>query len=273
MARSYGKTMLIYDGPSLLDGEPIIVVAVPDYSKKVGTMLLTWIILRDVDPRSAAYDGRDESICGGCVFRAKKPIVLRGGSQLDRDHAQRYQRACYVRPHLEPWIIWTKYHDDEYPDMTAIPEWGGIQWRRQVNPTRMPVRIGSYGDPAVVPVRIWKTLVATADRYTGYTHMWDSNEVDPELKKYCMASVDDVFERERAQDKGWRTFLVTKADEKGLEPRESVLMAVNDDILCPASNLGGSKTTCDKCRLCQGTTVACEKSIWIPAHGPGKEFV
>lgn len=272
--------MLIYNGPSLLDGEPIIVVTVPDYSKKVGTMLLSWIILRDVDPRVAAYDGRDESICGACPLRAKEPFAgAVSGFASPQTQTAVTKRACYVRPHLEPWVIWTKYHDDEYPDVSGImwaadlssDEWG--RWRKKINPTRMPVRIGSYGDPAAVPTYVWKNLTATADRYTGYSHMWDDPRTDPELKKYCMASVDDVFERERAQDKGWRTFLVTKADEQGLEPRESVLMAVNDDILCPASNLGGSKTTCDKCRLCMGTKVGCEKSIWIPAHGPGKEFV
>lgn len=258
--------MLIYDGPSLLDGEPIIVIAVPDYSKKVGTMLLTWIILRDVDPRVAAYDGRDESICGSCPLRAKNQFDPLLGDLSPKSLTAVTKRACYVRPHLEPWVVWTKYHDDEYPDMTG--GWSST-WQKQVNPTRMPVRIGSYGDPAVVPTIVWENLVTTADRFTGYTHLWDSNEVDPELKRYCMASVDSLEEREKAQDKGWRTFLVVPNDFAGM----AITRAAIDDILCPASNLGGSKTTCDKCRLCMGTEVGCEKSIWIPAHGPGKEFV
>lgn len=260
--------MLIYDGLSLLDDEPIIVVAIPEYSKKIGTMLCTWIILRDVDPREAAYDGRDESICGGCVFRAKNAEEIYAGRPQDlvsNDIAVLAQRACYVRPHLEPWIVWTKYHDDEYPDATGLPGIcaGTHAWRRRVNPARLPVRIGSYGDPAAVPIEVWRELVATADRYTGYSHLWDDPRTDPALKKYCMASVDNLEQRDRAQAAGWRTFLVV-AEGGTLPP---------DDIICPASKAGGSRTTCDRCRLCMATSIGCEKSISIFAHGPGKEFV
>lgn len=264
--------MLIYDGPSLLDGQPIIVVAIPDYSKKVGQMLLTWIILRDVDPRVAAYNGADASICGDCKYRARETV--------DHDTYDAWsmrpdvgERACYVRPHLEPWIVWTKFHDDEYPDATR----GKGTWKKRVNPHRLPVRLGSYGDPAAVPYGVWARLVDTADRYTGYTHMWDRPDIDLKLQRLCMASVDSFEERDRAQAAGWRTFLVVPEadanhmaslnewydDTRGYHP---------PDILCPASKLGGGKTTCDRCRLCMGNGINA-RSIWIPAHGPGKQFV
>lgn len=235
--------MVIYDGPSLYDGEPIIVVAVPDWNKKTGLMLSTWILLRDVHPSLAAGDEqRDASICGSCKYR------------YDPETGE---RLCYVRVGWEPAMVWEKYHDGEYRH-------GGPN---EANPWKLPVRLGSYGDPAVVPVSIWKSLVTTVDdprQHTGYTHLWDDpsmliqSNIAEGLRELCMASVDDLDERERAQRAGWRTFMVAAPGE---------LRDQLHDVLCPASGLGGRKTTCANCVLCSGNTVAAS-SIWIPAHGP-----
>lgn len=226
--------MLIYDGPSLYDGEPIIVLAHPDHNRKTGTMLSTWVLLRDRPPEDAGYDGGDSSICGSCRYR------------WDGE-----RRRCYVRLHREPAMLWDKYRDGEYELATDF---------QRVNPLRMPVRIGSYGDPAAVPTSVWAALAATATRWTGYTHLWRWSGVDPELRHYCMASVDSLEERSEAQDRGWRTFLVLPEGEQGPER----------DILCPASKLAGRRTTCDCCRLCMGLGIGIDRSIWIPLHGPGK---
>jgi hypothetical protein len=34
------------------------------------------------------------------------------------------------------------------------------------------VRLGSYGDPAAVPVWVWQAVMKQADGGTGYTHQW-----------------------------------------------------------------------------------------------------
>ena len=46
------------------------------------------------------------------------------------------------------------------------------------------IRLGSYGDPAAVPIEIWDNLCSVAANYTGYTHQWAT--CDPNLKNYCM---------------------------------------------------------------------------------------
>ena len=45
------------------------------------------------------------------------------------------------------------------------------------------------------------------------------------------------------------------------------------EILCPASEEAGKKTSCIKCGLCAGTTTKSKKSIAIVAHGNGSKYV
>lgn len=251
--------MILYQGPSLYDNAPIVVIAQPSWNRKTGTMLGTWILRSDVEPSQAAADGRDSSICGDCKYRAQKPVLTNGVKSDWWD----IRRACYVRTDWDSDVLYKRLHDNEFKDYSPptdllYDEWE--QWAKKVNPYHLPVRIGSYGDPAVIPIGVWGSLVATADRFTGYTHLYEGKSCSPELKKYCMASVDSLEERERAQAAGWRTFHVSHNVAK-------------DDIPCPAAKEQGNKTTCDQCRLCMGTTIQCVKSISICPHGPGKELI
>lgn len=238
--------MIIYRGPSLLDGSPIVVIAQPSWNKKTGHMLGTWIIREDVIPSKAAYNGQDATICGDCKYRAQVDPIT-GDSE----------RPCYVRVDWDSDVLYKRMLDDEFPLVDPYDE-------RTINPYRMPVRIGSYGDPAVVPIHVWRQLVTTADSFTGYTHLWRRDDlVLDELKEFCMASVDSLEERDEAQAAGWRTFYVSAA---GAPDGDA-------DILCPASKEGGRKTTCENCVLCMGGTSKSPKSVWIPAHGPGKHLI
>jgi len=244
--------MILYEGESLIDGEPIVAIARPGGNIKIGRMLCTWILLQDVPPHKAAFDGRDESICGGCRYRAN----LETG-----------ERTCYVRTHLEPRTIWEAYKRGIY--MYADENWdycyAAKAWKYL---GELSVRVGSYGDPAAVPTRVWEELIHHADRWTGYTHIWRT--ADPDLRRICMASVDTLEERREAQDAGWRTFFVVP--HTFTKTYSAIESKLKKNILCPASIEAGRKTTCDKCRLCMGTGVGeTVKSIWIPAHGPGKE--
>ena len=73
------RGFVFYDGPSVLDGAPIVGIAVYRSSNvKTGDMVQTYILRADVDPVSALMSGADESICGDCVHRP-----IKGG-------------ACYV---------------------------------------------------------------------------------------------------------------------------------------------------------------------------------
>ena len=61
---------VFYDGPSLIDGAPIVAIAVLESENgKTGDMVQTYILRADVDPVSALRTGEDASICGDCVHR------------------------------------------------------------------------------------------------------------------------------------------------------------------------------------------------------------
>ena len=59
------KAGVIYDGPSLIDGQPIVAIATySDRNTKTGQVLQTYILCKDIDPRLASKKGLDVSICG-----------------------------------------------------------------------------------------------------------------------------------------------------------------------------------------------------------------
>ena len=56
---------VIYRGPSLLDGAPIVAIATMQTSnRKTGNMVQTWILREDVSPVEASKAGADASVCG-----------------------------------------------------------------------------------------------------------------------------------------------------------------------------------------------------------------
>ena len=64
------KSAIIYRGPSLLDGAPIVVIAIDSArNTKTGRMVQTYILRADMDPREANKTGADFSICGTCPHR------------------------------------------------------------------------------------------------------------------------------------------------------------------------------------------------------------
>ena len=122
--------------------------------------------------------------------------------------------------------------------------------------TQRNVRAGAYGDPATVPIAVWRALYgdgfdwSTGTRGAGYTHMWKTCLAEYAL--YCMASVDTVDEQLQATAMDWRTYRVD-VDGDGLQTGE---------IMCPEYTTGG-KVTCDNCLLCGGNRIA-SKNIVIP---------
>lgn len=236
---------VIYRGPSQLDGKPIIVVVTglrsSSANEKTGNMLQTWILREDIAPHVAIKTGDDASICGSCPHR--------GAATGDKAVG----RTCYVQVHNAPRSVYAAYHRGIYPMAEDIAEVG----RGRL------VRIGSYGDPAAVPVEVWKKLTRYASGWTGYTHQWFGMppELAEEFQPLCMASVDSEEEATQAKTLGWRTFRVAQSGaiaDKTLE------------VLCPASEEAGRKSSCENCRLCMGTTSKARKSVMIPVHGFGK---
>src|SRR5882724_6636298 len=88
---------IIYSGPSLLDGSPIVVVAIiKSKNTKTANMIQTYIIRSDMDPREANRTGADFAICGHCPHRGMATAVVTGLAK---------KRTCYVLLGQGPLVV------------------------------------------------------------------------------------------------------------------------------------------------------------------------
>lgn len=224
MTTTRHNSRLIYSGPSALDGAPIVAIVSglirPSQNVKTGPMLQTWIMRADQHPVEAINTGADASVCGACPLR---------------------KSVCYVNVGQAPAGVWRAYERGTLGDVADAAELNEIGRGKAV-------RVGSYGDPAAVPITVWTALLRDAATWTGYTHQWRRA---PRLKTICMASTDTPAETLAARSLGWRTFSLGAADEGA--------------ILCPNETVG---VQCADCTLCAGTTRRA-KSIAITPHGKG----
>lgn len=235
---------ILYDGPSLIDGKPIVAIATIDSSnKKTGAMVQTWILRSDIDPITASRTGEDYSICGNCPHR---------GVASDKETGQAIDRTCYVNLIFAPNNIYKSYKRGIYIDARTHKKTRAIGLLRGV-------RLGSYGDPLAVPTHIWDSLTCSSDYVTAYTHQ--ANRMPDSI----MTSADNLQQAESAWSRGERTFRVISSIDKLVKDKES---------LCPASDeykelYNKPKRTCATCKLCGGNTVKA-KSVAIVAHGTSK---
>ena len=223
---------VFFDGPSQIDGAPIVGIAVlSSVNGKTGNMVQTYILRADQAPLDAIRAGDDESICGDCVHR---PAL--GGS-------------CYVDVSKSVTSVFSAWVRGSYPLLAPAAAADMVAGR--------VVRMGAYGDPAAIPASIWKRLLRRAAGRTGYTHQWRRAYAQG-LRSMAMASVDTVPERDVARALGWRTFRVRTADQV-LGARE---------IVCPASDEGGKRRQCITCRACDGAERgSIQASVAIVVHG------
>jgi hypothetical protein len=235
---------IIYEGQSLLDNKPIVVVAIPKSSNdKTGDMLQTIIMRSDIDPITASRTGEDYSICGSCVHRGVPHNGNRGGAK---------KRSCYVML-LMVLSVYKAYKKGNYKRIQGHDAIASIG-------LGLMVRLGTYGDPAAVPSYIWESLLSDAEGHTGYSHQANIEGADyrPDL---TMRSADTLEEAQAAWARGERTFRVTANAKDIVQGKE---------IVCPASEEAGKRTTCKQCKLCSGNTIQA-KSIVIMAHGTGSK--
>jgi len=233
------NTVEIWRGPSLIDGSPIVVllqgITEPNTNSKIGeSMLQAWIIRSDISPAAAIADGLDYGICGDCQHRG--------------DKANGVARTCYVIPRT-PQSVWRSFAAGNIARVTFAQLAPMVAGR--------PVRIGAYGDPAAVPVAVWRQLTRLTAGHTGYTHQWKWAG----LQGVVMASADSEQDQRDARAMGYRVFRVKAPD----------MPLMTGEIACPASDEAGFKSSCERCQLCDGSTGRSDarKSIAINVHGNG----
>ena len=101
--------MILYEGPSMLDGAPIVAIATTGKSanRKTGDMIQTWILRQEWSPVDAVRYGADSSICGSCTHRGAP--------------AEGKPRTCYVNVGQAPQGIWRAWKAGRYPKDPRAP--------------------------------------------------------------------------------------------------------------------------------------------------------
>lgn len=226
---------IAWQGKSWIDGSPIMaVVTLKTSNRKTGDMAQVWILRTDLDPVAAIKSGGDRSICGGCIHRGTDGFA---------------GRSCYVDVGKAPLVIWRAVQRGAYArfDSSGSQE---VQAARIASALdRRAVRLGAYGDPAVLPEWVLQSLTLKAHRHTGYTHQWRDPRA-AQARRFCMASCDTPAEVDAARADGWRVFFVGATKIVG-----------HRSIACPASDEAGHRTTCDRCGLCSGANTTSGRPI------------
>ena len=234
------RSFIIYDGPSLIDGSPIVAIAqVKTGNRKTGDMVQTWVIRSDIDPITASRTGADTAICGDCPHK---------GKPSDKETGWATDRTCYVNLLFAPNGVFKAYKRGAYEVAKGHDAIASIAKGKGC-------RLGSYGDPAAIPSYIWESLTSDAEFVTAYTH----NPVNP-MPQTIMTSADNAAQAQSAWDKGERTFRVISDLAQVIRGKE---------VLCPASDESGNRATCATCKLCGGNSIKA-KSVAIVAHGASK---
>jgi hypothetical protein len=222
---------IIYNGPSLLDGKPIVVIATySNRNTKTGKVVQTYILRSDINPLEASKTGEDFSICGSCP--------MRGEVTTDPKRKIAKGRKCYVNLGQGVLIVFKSFLRGVYKEGDP----------RTMGRGRF-VRVGTYGDPAAVPSEVWDELLAECETWTAYTHQ------KPWRPDIAMQSADSYDEAKAHWAEGRRTFRVI-VDLGDIDKSK--------ETLCPASKEAGRRVQCTACKLCKGSSLA--KSIAIVEH-------
>lgn len=266
--------IVLYRGPSQLDGKLIVCIATGfsgSKNVKTGNLIQTWIMRADIDPLTVHANNWDESICGQCFYKNTD--------------------SCYVNIGQAPYGVYMadcrrRYVEFDYNKHKDL----------FINRS---MRIGSYGDPTSVPVKVWQQFLPLLKGFSGYSHQW-RNPKFQDYKHFCMASLEKPQDYDKAKKLGWRTFRVKPlsseiVNKNLLEPKDEngekdntkedffqywkklqqkgYNQIFGTEILCRASDkyaemYEGKKLTCEQCGLCCGDKIS-GPDIVIDFHGFG----
>ena len=285
--------VIVYDGPSMLDGKPVVVVltslrgtSANDKTSGDGAGALplaqTYVIPRsmipepDADKRARKAEwhadlaaGCDAAVCGACPLRPSTVAALRAQGLPAPDQ-------CYVLN--GPDDVAAAVGRGAYPVATLAQAAGYV--RAMLAAGRIAgVRGGSWGDPAAAPPEVHLALYAAVhDRrpdglrglrsrvrhpdgrerpavWTCYTRTWEyAPTVAAPWRTFAMASAHNPAEARAALAQGWRPFTVVDGRRPD-DVRDAVaLVGDGPSTHCPASNERDTDATCATCGLCDGAS-------------------
>lgn len=226
---------IIYDGKSQFDGSDIIVIVTNSREaklvKKIGLSYQTWIIKKNIHPLDAMRSRQDLGVCWNCPFK-----------NVFNEDTQTLQGVCYVNlsglSSVYASYVAGQYNTEENYSL-------GLN-----------ARIGSYGDPAAVPIEVWERLLSQVPSSTGYTRQW-KNPKYAAYKAFCMASCHNMTEYQQAVDMGWKAYIVRGEGED----------LPQGAIECPQPS-DPVRIHCHSCGLCDAKT----GSVAAIVHGGGKKY-
>jgi hypothetical protein len=224
------------------DANIAVIATMETENPKTGNMIQIWILPKDISPLDAVRTGQDDIVCFDCKHRGAVEIGPNGIQRV-------VGRTCYVKVFQAPTAVYGAYSRGKYPVLDPRDYKFVFKGRK--------VRFGAYGEPVLIPLATMRAIAAVCDGWTGYTHQWRRHEYRA-YRAYLMASCDSESERISARALGWRTFRVRTENQP----------LVAGEIMCPASEEAGKRTTCERCNLCDGSRATdARKDIAIIVHG------
>jgi len=227
---------ILYRGKSFIgNGNVVAIATLKSKNGKTGNMVQVWILPDNgLSPLEAVQANQNADACGTCALQG---VNIEGRT---------VGRVCYVNLGQAPAGVWKAYQKGLYP-----------MYDRKVHGQFLKgrfIRIGSYGDPAALPVRLVRYLSKVGKGFTGYSHQlfWIKERRASTLASMLMASCHTPAMHKEAQRRGWRSFVTIS--EKQSPPANAVQ--------CPNYTHG---VTCLQCQLCQGTSKKA-KDVYVIAH-------
>src|SRR5262245_3861022 len=155
--------MIIYRGPSMLDGSDIVAVLTPPgKNRKIGKAWQLWIMPANQNPLAAYHSGTDKSVCGNC------PV----------------HDSCYVVLIHGPMGVWRKFKRRGYGHYRPHADLSFL--------ATATLRLGAWGDPAALPDHVLERLVNAAATTLGYSHQLFSmpRQRADKLAQWLMCSIE-----------------------------------------------------------------------------------
>ena len=225
---------ILYYGPSPVNGAMVVAIisnmATKSINDKTGDMAQVDILLADAHPYAAIKSGEDTAVCGHCPLR---------------------WNVCYVNVGFGPSSKYKAYQRGSYPELTPT-EAGRICKAKGKG-----IRMGSYGDPAMVPYEIWAELLAAAGTmHTSYTHQWAEPWFDSRMLEISMASVDHVNTVDKLQ--------AVLPQARYYRMAQSYDDLAPNEVACPSKGKDGERRVqCKDCGLCAGTSRAAKSVVIV----------